>query len=256
MTAESPPRDLHSIPCKCCAGTATLCAGIDFNRSCEDRRGQVFAPAGVDIPYHRCAACGFAFTIAFDDLTPAQFAEHIYNDEYVRADPDFLEVRPANSARLIEQSFGHAAAQLRILDYGGGDGRLARALTGLGFPHVETWDPFYATDPPEGRFDLVTAFEVMEHSPTPRETLSQMLDFMAPGGMLFFSTLLQPEPAPRLEDWWYAAPRNGHVSLYTRPALRALADSLGVATGSDAGLMHVVFRERPPAWAASIFGSA
>lgn len=250
-------RDLRTVPCKCCGGTATVWAAIDFNRSCEDQKAPVFPPAGVDIPYHRCGSCGFAFTIAFDELTPAQFSTYIYNDDYVRVDPDFTGRRPAHSAQLIQNLFGHAARDIRVLDYGGGDGQMAAALRTLGFTNVESWDPFYASSaPPAGQFDLVTAFEVMEHTPTPRETLAAMQRLMASPGLIFFSTLLQPAGLARLADWWYAAPRNGHVSLYTPQALASLATSLGLTTGSSSDLLHVAFAGEPPAWSRGLFGGS
>jgi 2-polyprenyl-6-hydroxyphenyl methylase/3-demethylubiquinone-9 3-methyltransferase len=257
-TADAPAetfRDLRTIPCKCCGGEATLCAAIDFHRSCEDTKGPVFPPAGVDIPYHRCGSCGFAFTIAFDELTPEQFSTWIYNADYVRVDPDFTGRRAAHSAQLIQNLFGHVARDIRVLDYGGGDGQMAAALRTHGFTDVESWDPFYAdTAPPAGTFDLVTAFEVMEHTPTPRETLAAMQGLMASPGLIFFSTLLQPAGLGRLSDWWYAAPRNGHVSLYTRQALASLAASLGLTTGSASDLLHVAFAGQPPAWSRGLFG--
>jgi hypothetical protein len=42
-----------------------------------------------------------------------------------------------------------------------------------------------------------------------------------------FSTLLVPEPAPKLEDWWYYGLEHGqHIAFYTRKSLAVLANSL------------------------------
>ena len=59
-----------------------------------------------------------------------------------------------------------------MLDYGGGNGLTARLLREAGFKHVEVYDPFVPeyVKRPKGEFDIIMMFEVLEHSPTPKET--------------------------------------------------------------------------------------
>lgn len=245
--------DLERIACKCCGSESRVYGAVEFNRTCEDREAPVFPPTGVDIPYHRCASCGFIFTIAFDHFGPAEFGAYIYNEAYALADPDFAGHRPDENARMLHRNFGASAAGLNVLDYGGGNGRMAEQLRNLGFT-ATTYDPFYAgSERPAGLFDLVTAFEVLEHTTTPRETLADMASLLAPDGMLFCSTLVQP---PDIDDmrlaWWYAAPRNGHVSLYSRAALRAAGAAAGLTYGGGNDLLHVFHRGRLPSFARHI----
>jgi hypothetical protein len=129
-TAADPQADvdLQRLTCKSCGGDALVYGAVEFNRTCEDREAPVFPPTGVDIPYHRCSACGFIFTIAFDHFGAAEFGQYIYNDAYPLADPDFAERRPTSNAELLRRNFGEVAGQLRVLDYGGGNGLLARRL--------------------------------------------------------------------------------------------------------------------------------
>lgn len=244
-----------NVPCKCCGTLALPMGSIDFNRTCEDQKGPVFAPAGRSIPYHRCPACSFIFTIAFDHFVPDEWQREIYNDDYVRADPDFVDVRPMSNAEVIANNFGQHPG-IKLLDYGGGNGLMARRLMEKGFTHATSYDPFYAgSTRPAGTFDLITSFEVLEHSHTPYETLKDMRWFMGDKGMLFFSTLLQPADIDLQGlTWWYASPRNGHVSLYSRASLDALMKRLGLVWGSCNDLLHVAFRKRPPAFAAHLFG--
>lgn len=254
----APPIETQTTPaggvtrCKCCGTTALPMGTIDFNKSCEDHKaGPVFAPADRPISYHRCPACRFIFTTAFDHFAPDEWQREIYNDAYVQADPDFIEVRPLSNARLIHANFGRTP-QITLLDYGGGNGLMARRLVEQGLTAATSYDPFYAGSVrPSGRFDLVTSFEVLEHSHTPYETLKAMRDFMSDQGMLFFSTLLQPAEVDL--DWWYASPRNGHVSLYARASMDALMKRLGLTWASCNDLLHVAFRKRPPAFAAHLF---
>lgn len=248
--------DLSVVPCKCCGARARLYGAVDFNKTCEDYKSPVFAPSGVDIPYHRCDACGFVFTIAFDHFGAAEFHTHIYNDAYLLADPDFIERRPASNGDMLQRTFGHAASTLRVLDYGGGNGALANGLRARGFATAATYDPFYAGSVrPQGTFDLVTCFEVMEHTPTPRETLADILSFVTPGGLLMFSTLLQPADfAAKGTRWWYAAPRNGHVSLYAKGSIDALMREHALSWGSCHDGLHVAFRGSLPPFARTLTG--
>jgi 2-polyprenyl-6-hydroxyphenyl methylase/3-demethylubiquinone-9 3-methyltransferase len=255
-TAEpSASNDLSIVPCKCCGAPALVYGAVDFHRSCEDRHAPVFEPAGVDIPYHRCGSCGFLFTIAFDHFTPAQFSAFIYNDAYPLVDPDFDNVRPRHNEQLLLRNFGEAAGRLRVLDYGGGTGLLAKRLREQGV-NADSYDPFYdASARPHGQYDLVTAFEVMEHTTTPYDTLQEMASFVRPDGLLLFSTLVQPAEIDELGlRWWYAAPRNGHVSLYSHRSLAALGERLQMATGSCGDLIHVAVRSTIPAWASALTG--
>ncbi len=96
--------------------------------------------------------------------------------------------------------------------------------------HVEDYDPFSNPARPVGRFDLVTCFEVIEHSTAPAETVADMDSFLAEGGAILFSQPLQPANIEEIRaSWWYIGPRNGHVSIYTADALATLAARCGLA---------------------------
>src|SRR5829696_6292592 len=113
-----------SAPCKVCGGVSHLYGVVDFHKNCEIARGrQVLALSGIPIYYHRCPACELLFTVAFDHFSNDDFARHIYNDGYSAVDPDYRETRPAGNAQWIIGAFGNSKS-IRILDYGGGNGRL------------------------------------------------------------------------------------------------------------------------------------
>jgi 2-polyprenyl-6-hydroxyphenyl methylase/3-demethylubiquinone-9 3-methyltransferase len=241
--------------CKCCGASTSPFGAADFNRTCEDHKAPVFARAEIPVPYHRCSACGFVFSVAFDHFTPQDFQRVIYNDSYVLADPDFVERRPRHNAAMLTQDVLDGHREVSVLDYGGGNGLLATTLCALGVRRAKTYDPFYAGSMrPSRTFDLVTAFEVLEHSPTPYETLKEMRWFMSDRGMMMFSTLLQPPDIDTLgPGWWYASPRNGHISLFSHAALSALLTRLGLTLGSSNGLLHTAFRRKPPEFAKHLF---
>jgi len=233
-------------PCKCCGTAAALYGVVDFTKSCEEGRGKILPLSGVPVYYHRCPACGFIFTIAFDDFSPEDFARHVYNDEYILVDPDYTRVRPEANARSIAGAF-KGARSLRILDYGGGTGVLAEGLRAAGFQDVQTYDPFVPrfADRAEGPFDMVVSFEVVEHSTDPRNTFDELTSLTGDDGLLLFSTLVQPPVVEKIRvAWWYVAPRNGHVSIYTRKAIASLLPK-GMKLASLNDNIHIAFRTLP-----------
>lgn len=250
------PAAPQAAPCKVCGGEAPLFGVLDFNRSCEEIRGRFLPLSGVPVYYRRCETCGLIFTDAFDDWGQAEFEAHIYNDRYIDVDPDYLDRRPVNMANMIEGMFRASADKLRILDYGGGNGRFAEMLRSLGFASVATYDPFSAAfrSRPEGRFDLVTCFETLEHMPDPKAGAADLASFLADDGLLMIGTLLQPADIVRQRvGWWYIGPRNGHVTLFSRDAHRRLWADLGLRVMSANENNHVVFRGEPPAFARHLF---
>jgi SAM-dependent methyltransferase len=247
---------LHA-PCKCCGQSAELYGVVDFHKNCNVLHGQILPLSGIPIYYHRCAACEFLFTTAFDHFSPGDFSRHIYNAEYIVVDPEYLALRPDNNAAHVAQLLGNNKS-IRILDFGGGNGRLTTRLRLAGFTNVQTYDPFVPTSAkrPVGQFDLVLSFEVAEHSPTPRQTFADITSFLSPHGVVHFSTLVQPAKIDQIGvNWWYVAPRNGHVSIFSRKSLQVLANSFGFNLGSFSDDLHVLARQLPPFaanWASGI----
>ena len=233
--------------CKCCGQPSKLFGVTDFSKSGEDRRGKPLPLTGIPVYYHRCTSCGFIFTVHFDDFSPADFACEVYNDDYVKVDPGYLELRPKDRANLILKLFGNSKDTISILDYGSGSGRMADILKAEGFA-VQNYDPFTAEDRrlPSNKFDLVTCFEVLEHTPNPPLTCDLMRRLVKDNGMILFSTLVQP---PTIETeklgWWYIAPRNGHISIYTKQSLHLLWSKLGYRFGNFNNDLHFAFRQVP-----------
>jgi 2-polyprenyl-6-hydroxyphenyl methylase/3-demethylubiquinone-9 3-methyltransferase len=203
--------------------------------------------SGIPIYYHRCKLCGFIFTAAFDEFSDQEFLDHIYNENYALVDPEYAEVRPRSNAEAIARMLDRDKG-ISILDYGGGNGHFATALRSFGFLHVETYDPLVPkySARPDRQYDCIVCYEVLEHSIKPSQTIHDMNSLLNPEGLLLFSTLLQP---PDINDlgasWWYLAPRNGHVSLYTQPALAALFRPVGLQLGSLNSAFHAAWRHVP-----------
>ncbi len=247
----------ETIACPVCCGACAPLAAVDFNKSCMDQGGVVAQTAGIPVTYALCAQCGFCHAPDIAAWSLEQFEDRIYNADYIGVDPDYVERRPLANAATLQSMFG--GATIRHLDYGGGSGLLSDSLRRQGWDS-STYDPFVdrGLAPSRlGQFNLISSFEVFEHVPNPATLMADLRALLAPGGIILFSTLtsdgqLQPGQRP---DWWYAAPRNGHISLFSRHSLALLAQQNGFQFASFSPGFHAFFTT-VPAWASHLLQPA
>lgn len=234
------PTLTHGRVCKLCGEHAISFGTVDFNKSCNN---YPLPRSGIAVEYFRCAACELIFTDFCDNWNGEQFSRFIYNDEYVLVDPDYLGSRARSDAAIYAGIFAPAKGRVRILDYGGGMGVFAQSLREMGFGHVATYDPFASPARPKGKFDVVTAFEVIEHSAQPLWTLDDLLSLVAAGGCLIVGQSMQPHNIADLRcDWWYVAPRNGHITFYSHLTVEKFAASRGLQYRYTAKGSFVLYR--------------
>lgn len=249
----------QDFTCSVCGGECSLLDVVDFNKCCEEANGQFLKRIGKPFYYALCSHCGFCFCPEIMSWSLEQFETHIYNEDYAKIDPDYLENRPKETAESLISIFGDRAHMFKHLDYGGGNGSLSKRLCAANFQST-SYDPFVdrGMDLTQlGKFDLITAYEVFEHVPDVQQLMSNLTMLLAPKGIILFSTLVSDgniHPKKRL-DWWYAAPRNGHISLFSNQSLLTLAQSRGFAFGSFSEALHIFFTEVPP-WANHIIRSS
>ncbi len=174
-----------------------------------------------DVSYYRCQQCGSLQTERPYWLTEA------YGDATRSIDP--------GSARRVLDSYAlvNIVARLfecrKLLDFGGNAAFLCRLLRDRGYDAYSfdryvapIYAPHFVGDPTQ-RYDLVSAFEVMEHFACPAKDLDQI--FLArPGVVLATTELFSGQSA----EWWYLAPREGqHVFFYSEDAARFIAAHYG-----------------------------
>ena len=208
--------------CKVCGRDASLFDVVDFNKFCG-HECYAFGTSGVPVYYFRCPSCEFLFTDFCDEWGPEDYSHLIYNDDYAKVDPDYLGARPIREASSM-RSVLKGCESSRLLDYGSGSGIFAEEMTRIGFSKVSNYDPFSSPTRPSGVFDIITCFEVIEHSPDPIATLHDMMDMLSDRGAIFVGQTLQPFNIEEVRGaWWYLAPRNGHISTYSDVTFSTIA---------------------------------
>src|ERR1700730_1789463 len=245
------PVSAAALSCKICDGPAALYGVVDLHRPCEIPGGVRPPLSGVPVYYRRCAACGFLFTDAFDDWSEDQFKTHIYNEGYHVFDPDYQTSRPRNNAGIIANLWDAHKTSMRVLDFGGGNDMFCAALRASGFSDAVTYDPMVPEHAgrPNGKFDLVTCFETLEHLPDPVAGIPGIVDCVAEPGAVFYSTMTQPADFDKYGlSWWYVGPRNGHISIFSKQALALAWARHGFKTVALNEGQALAFRTLPKSW--------
>jgi SAM-dependent methyltransferase len=258
MTTTAAESAIDMPPCPVCGAIPVLLDVVDLNKSCEEERGRFLPIAGVPIYYTLCDQCGFCFAPEMYRWPMGEFASRIYNDDYKLVDPDYLGSRARAYAQMLTGMFATKVLAIRHLDYGGGSGVLSNELFAAGWDSM-SYDPF--VDGPRcddrGKFNLVTSFEVFEHVPDVNHLVSTLSSLVEDDGMVLFSTFVSDGKIARNQrlQWWYASPRNGHISLFSSRSLALLGHKEGFELVSFSPNLHAFWRKMP-SWAVDVFKPA
>lgn len=149
------------------------------------------------------------------------------------------------TSRIIEANFDQKGV---FLDYAGGYGLFVRLMRDKGFDfhwHDDYCDNIFARhfQMPEGEvsFELVTAFEVLEHIVDP---IAQMRRILQVSNSILLTTEIRPESIEEVENWWYLVPETGqHVVFHSLSSLEALARKLDMHFYSNGRNLHMFSRD-------------
>ncbi|MDD3030156.1 MAG: class I SAM-dependent methyltransferase [Alphaproteobacteria bacterium] len=242
-------------PCPVCAHDSRPFDVVDFNKSCLEQHGTALPLSGEPVYYFFCPTCGFTFAPELCAWPWEIFERKIYNEDYAAVDPSFRMKRPHQNHEILTGLFSKSKGRIRHLDFGGGNGFLSKLLKESGWD-TQSYDPVLdkGVRPEDlGQFDLVTAFEVFEHVPDVNELMGRLKALLKPSGLIYFSTMLSDRdivPGKRL-TWWYVAPRNGHISLFSMKSLAVLAGKFDLNYKPQDNRAHFLWSSLPD-WAAGV----
>lgn len=195
---------------------------------------------GRNVTYLRCDACRSVL------LTEPDWLEEAYSSAISPLDVGLLErcVQLANVTQAIitAQRLGKGT----FLDFAGGYGTLTRFMRDRGrdFRHDDPYAHNLFAHGFDGsldrRYDLITAFEVLEHLTDPVATLAPAAEHT---DLLLVTTQVLPEPTPLPGEWaYYAAETGQHITFYTVAGLQALGGKLGMQVTTSGKLVHLLHR--------------
>jgi hypothetical protein len=173
--------------------------------------------------YYRCRRCCLIFVPPAQHLSPAdERAEY----ELHRNGPDDSGYRRF-LARLYEPLQARLAPRSQGLDFGSGPGPTLSVMFAEAGHRVALYDAFFAPDRAvlAGRYDFITATEVVEHLRHPGQELARLWGLLRPGGCFGVMTKLALDRAA-FSRWHYTHDPT-HVSFFSRPAFEWLAGQWG-----------------------------
>ncbi len=196
------------------------------------------------VDYFQCSQCRFVQT------EQPYWLDEAYEEAIAGSDVGLVN-RNLRLADLTQYLLGqYFDADGAFLDYGGGYGLFVRFMRDRGYDFY--WhDTFCQNLMAQGfeglveqKYELVTAFELVEHLVDP---IAEIRAILACNDSLLFSTELLPDSNPAPDVWWYYAPHEGqHISIYTYEALRHIAKQLGVNLYSNGKSVHLLTRRTMP----------
>ncbi|CAN5446631.1 hypothetical protein BH10ACT3_BH10ACT3_14920 [soil metagenome] len=126
-------------------------------------------------------------------------------------------------------SVRYARAHTRLEAFGFDEGFAGDTLAAEGVAHLTKDD--LATS--QGRFDVITAIDVIEHVMDPVEFLEQIRDLLRPGGTLFLTTGNAEPYRDRVTTWSYSSVPEVHIGFFEPRTLRLAYERAGLVALSE-----------------------
>lgn len=236
------------MSCPVCQSPSYHIGNVDFNRSAADAfvGGRIFKEEGEAVGYNKCISCSLVFSPYFINWNDQDFSKWVYNDNYILVDSPYVEELPRQNAKWLMAVLAAAnVKQTSIFDYGMGNGRFLDILSDSGFSTVAGVDKYPGSRRGDLNkfYDIVTCFEVMEHVLNPQKVIQECIEVLKPDGAFVFSTVLQPTSCDEeILDWWYLAPRNGHVTGHTHESLRLATPEGYTCKSKPNSDIHIIHR--------------
>ncbi|MCX7932412.1 MAG: class I SAM-dependent methyltransferase [Rhodovarius sp.] len=192
-------------------------------------------PGPMPTPTHYACSCGVTF------FSPARagdaaFYEALYRGFTVRG----WMSRPATDRADFLAALPHIRPGDAVLDVGGHNGAFGTLLRDARYtaidPHADRYASAgvlpetaaeHAARRPE-HYDVVTAFQVIEHVEEPRQLAQEMLACLKPGGLLILAGPTWPSTMTEIPNMVINAPPH-HLTWWSPAGFRRFAESLGLS---------------------------
>ncbi len=197
--------------------------------------------------FWECVRCGFRQT------DEPWWLEEAYREPINRFDTGAFS-RVLLTGRVVKSLVALAFDRRgRYLDFGGGYGLFVRHMRDAGLDFL--WEDRFCGNlmakgfeakADDAGFELVTAFEVLEHTVLPGVLIRSLIER---ANALMFSTMLAPEDPKEFMEWEYIGHEHGqHVAFFRLKTLEWLAQSLGLCLLSNGVNLHLLSRQPIAKW--------
>ena len=224
------PRYKQMMKCK-------ICESISFK----------FAEAHIlnkkyKIDYFQCQNCNFIQTEYPYWLSEA------YSQAIARSDEGLIFrnlMLSQITKNIIDRIFN---PEEKFLDFGGGYGLFVRLMRDIKYKF--DWQDKYCenlfaqnfTATPNKKYELVTAFELLEHLVNPISDIREILNYSQ---NILFSTEILPPNNPKPNQWWYYATDEGqHISIYTVKSLQIIAQKFHLNFYTNYSSLHLLTEKK------------
>lgn len=213
---------------------------------CGSKREKIFTKGILgkyNVSYHKCLSCGFLQT------EKPHWLKESYSSAITATDIGLVN-RNITFSNIVEDIiYKHFDKNAKFLDYAGGYGLFTRIMRDKGFDfyHEDKYCEnifakhfdIHGLPEKDRKFELVTAFEMMEHIENPFEELDYI--FSMTDNFLFSMELV---PDKDLENWWYLGTEHGqHISFYAKESLEKIAQKYDKSYYSNESLHFISKRK-------------
>jgi hypothetical protein len=190
-----------------------LCSSGDVGHHADDRTRT----------YWRCRECALVYVASAQHITPEEEKQRYDLHQNSPGDAGYRTFLDRLRAPLLKR----VAPGGRGLDFGCGPGPTLSVMLEEAGLSVALYDPFYYPDRSvlDGRYDFITASEVVEHLRRPLAEMELLWALLRPGGWLGIMTRLVPEGVV-FERWRYKDD-DTHIAFYATRTFEWIAGRLG-----------------------------